>query len=65
MCRSSSLGKLLDPGRMVLRVAVACAVVSACAGWVLSGGHVSRVTELFRAAAVPLSTSSWLVKKVR
>ena len=44
---------------LALRASVAFALISACAGWVVSGGIIARLAHLFRAASGPLFLGTW------
>lgn len=46
----SPLAALTRPSRLVLRVSIAFALLSACCGWMLSGTHVSNIFRAARAA---------------
>lgn len=46
----SPLTAAVRPSRLVLRVSIACALLSACYGWVLSGAKVSNVFRAVRSA---------------
>lgn len=44
---------------LALRASIAFALISACAGWVISGGNIARVAHLFRAGSGPLYLGTW------
>lgn len=60
--RSSSA--LSAPGNLslvVFRASIVCALISACAGWVVTGGVIGKVADMFRSVTGPLHAhrGSW------